>query len=778
MNNLLLDRLFTKWRMLSRPRKCLLFALLPVVLFLAVPPDVLSDVSFSRAVLDRNGNLLRLTLSEDGKYRLFVPLSRMAPALPKAVLLYEDKYFYDHPGINPVSILHAAWRHMGGSGRGGASTITMQLARIKYGIKSQTLAGKLWQMVQALRIELHYSKDRILEAYLNLAPYGTNIEGIGAAGYIYFAQSPQNLSLPEVWTLAVIPQSPALRTPGKSTASNAKLAVARIRMFNEWSEAYPADKTYATLLTKPVRYKHKSDLPFIAPQLTTRLLKENKSDTIQSTIDGKLQEPIARMMKRYAEHHLELGIHNAAALLVDNRTMEVMASIGSVDFFNMTQLGMLDGTHARRSPGSALKPFIYALAFDQGIIHPLSLLKDAPIAFASYTPDNFDRQYQGPLSAHDALIKSRNIPALWVAEQLRSPDFYHFLASADIGRLKPQANYGLSLVLGGAEVTMEELVRLYAMLANGGMLRALSYTVDTPLHDGKQLLSPEASFLTLDILSDTPVPGGAALSDHLPVPVYWKTGTSSGMRDAWSVGIFGNYTLAVWVGDFHGSTHGKYVGITSAAPLFFEIMRLAATQEKTTDVIADKATHLHIARKFACSDTGDIDNPYCPSRQPVWVIPGISPIKPTDIYRRVLVDNATGKLACRFRPDETSYRVVEFWPSDLNEIFAKAGIIKSPPPTWEDGCQERQTSHKNMAPHILSPAKGLSYHIREGSDNRLVLKAALDGAVQNAFWFVNNEPVGKAKPDDPLFWPLKHGRFVVRVIDDLGNTDSRMIVVE
>jgi len=778
LNKLQLQRGLKKWRALSWRHQLLLIALLLVLIFFAIPPALLSDVSFSRAVLDRNGNLLRLTLSQDGKYRLFVPLSRMAPALPRAVLLYEDRYFYDHAGINPVAIVHAAWRHISGSGRGGASTISMQLARIKYGIKSQTAAGKLWQMIGALRIELHYSKDRILEAYLNLTPYGTNVEGIGAASYIYFAQPPQNLSLPEVWTLAVIPQSPAKRTPGKSTFSSAALATARLRMFSGWIQTHPADKTYATLLTKPMHYKHKSDLPFIAPQFTTRLLKENRNDTIQSTIDSKLQEPLAKLVQRYAVHHMELGIHNAAALLVDNRTMDVLASIGSVDFFDMSQLGMLDGTHARRSPGSALKPFIYALAFDQGIIHPLSLLKDAPIAFANYTPDNFDRQYEGPLSAHDALIKSRNIPALWLAEQMKSPDFYHFLTSAVIGHLKLQETYGLSLVLGGAEVTMEELVRLYAMLANDGMLRTLRYTTDASFYDGKPLLSPEAAFLTLDILRDTPVPGGAILSDHLPVPVYWKTGTSSGMRDAWSVGVFGNYTLAVWVGDFHGSTRGKYVGITSAAPLFFEIMRLAATQEKTVDVIGDKTTHLRIARKLACSDTGDIDNLYCQSRQPVWIIPGVSPIKSTDIYRRVLVENATGKLACRFRPDETSYRVLQFWPSDLSEVFAKAGIVKSPPPAWEGGCEGKQAAHKNIAPHILSPAKGLAYHIRDGGDNRLPLKATLDGAVQNVFWFINNEPVGKAKPDDPLFWPLKRGRFIVRVIDDLGNADSRLIVVE
>jgi penicillin-binding protein 1C len=759
-------------------RRILLLPLLAFGIFLAVSPRLMQDVSFSRAVYDRHGELLRLTLSRDEKYRLFVPLDRISPMLTEAVLLHEDRYFYDHPGINPVALARAAWRHFGGGGRGGASTLTMQLARLKYGIHSHNVAGKLWQMAEALRIELHYSKKEILEAYLNLAPYGGNVEGVSAAGRIYFGRDALGLSLPEALTLAVVPQSPHARMPGKNPASDAALVQARLREFPDWVAAHPADARFASLLARPMRYGSRRDLPFATPQWTTRILREHTGGNITTTLDAPLQQELALLLQRAVAHRSELGIANAAALLVDTRDMSVLASIGSADYFNLAHQGMVDGTRARRSPGSALKPFIYALAFDGGLIHPMSLLSDAPASYGAYVPENFDRDYQGPMSAHDALIKSRNIPALWLTGHLAHPDFYHFLQAAGIGKLKAQETYGLSLALGGAEVTMEELVKLYAMLAGDGVLHDLRRVKDEPAPPGKRLLSPEAAFMTLDILKDNVPPGGSAAADALPLPVYWKTGTSQGLRDAWTVGVFGPYALAVWVGDFRGSRHGQYVGILHAAPLFFDLVRATAAREHAQDRIEAKAPHLKLSRSLACTDTGDVDNPYCASRAPVWLIPGVSPIRPTGIYRRVLVDRDSGLLACRFVPGHTDYRVVQFWPSELTQVFAEAGIVKEPPPTWQKGCGSVTSAHASASPRIISPARGIGYRVRFGADNRLPLKASLDGGAHSAFWLVDNVPVGSSAPGQTLFWPLAPGRFVVRVVDDAGNADSRTVTVE
>jgi len=761
----------------KRRTKFLAIILLPLLIFLAIPPDLLQDVSFSRSVNDRSGELLRLTLAKDQKYRLFVPLQNISPLLIKSVLLHEDKYFYSHPGVNPIAVAQAAWRHLGGSGRGGASTITMQTVRLKSGIHSKNILGKMWQMLQAFRLELHYSKNHILEAYLNLAPYGGNVEGVGAASHIYFSRNVDALSLPEALTLAVIPQSPAKRMPN---AKNEQFILqARERLFNKWVKDSPQDIKFAGLISRKMQYKSKGDLPFIAPQYTSRLLKQSGKNNIIATLDKSNQELLTRILKGYVNHRLELGIANASAMLVDINSREVIASVGSVNYFDLLHQGMLDGTKARRSPGSALKPFIYALAFEQGIIHPMSLLRDVKTEYATYAPENYDHDYQGPLSAHDALIKSRNIPALWVAEQLKKPSFYDFLGSANIDKLKTQEAYGLSLVLGGAEVTMQELVGLYAMLADNGNLKNLIYQRDEKPLAGKQLLSPEAAFLTLDILKDNPPPGGSLISDNLHIPVYWKTGTSGGLRDAWSVGIFGHYVLAVWTGDFRGSRHGQYVGYVTAAPLFFEIVRAVTAKENLVDIIQAKSNALNIRKTFACSDTGDINNIYCPVKQPVWIIPGISPIKSSDIYRRVAINDQTGKIACKFVPGKTSYRVVEFWSSELSEVFAKAGIKKTPPPQSEENCGQSGSSGVASPPHIISPAKNLSYHINPSKEeNKISLKASFDAGVESAFWFVDNIPVGRAKPDETIFWELKHGNYIVRVIDDKGNSDSRNLSVD
>ncbi len=787
-----------RWRhkrhMFFKPawRRVSAVVLLLLCVLLAIPPALLNDVSFSRAVYDRHGQLLRLTLSADGYYRLFVPLSDISPTLIDAVLLYEDQHFFVHPGVNPVSIARAAWHHMLGGGRGGASTLTMQLVRLKHRLNTRSYSGKVWQMLQALRLELHYSKSEILQAYLNLAPYGGNVEGVAAASRIYFERDAQSLSLPEALTLSVIPQSPLARTPGRSSATDQALLQARLRAFVPWQKKYSQDARYATLLQRPMRYGRIANLPFIAPQLTTRLLKQSQAQRIDATLDARLQQQLAGQIYRYVQYQRAQGIANAAALLVDTRDMAVLASVGSADYFNLYRQGMIDGTQARRSPGSALKPFIYALAFEQGIIHPASLLTDAPSAYGTYTPENFDHAFQGPLSAHDALIRSRNIPALWLSSQLTKPGFYHFLQQAGIKRMQAEKNYGLSLALGGVEVTMKELVQLYAMLSNGGVYAPLQYiraveVVDVvdDLHkpEQRQLLSPEAAFMALDILKDTPPPVGSIQTDALPLPIYWKTGTSAGLRDAWSVGVFGPYVLAVWVGDFRGSVRGNYVGIVQAAPLFFELIRgvveqLSANKVPIMDKVQAQVAGLKLVKSQACADTGDINHPYCPVKVPMWLIPGVSPIKQTGIYRHVLVNRETGKLACRFVVNQTDYRVVQFWPSEITQVFAQAGIVKPPPLAWEPGCSAAALSISSTQPRIVSPARHVRYKIRMGADNRLPLKAVVDGNARSVFWLVDDVVVASAAPNDPVWLPLTLGTHRVRLIDDAGNADSSLLVVE
>src|SRR6266487_1903130 len=281
---------------------------------------------------------------------------------------------------------------------------------------------------------------------------------------------------------------------------------------------------------------------------------------IVTTLDLKKQQLIERRIADYVRGNRNRGIQNAAALLVDSRTMEVLAQIGSADFFNSEIQGQVDGTRSPRSPGSTLKPFIYALALEQGLIHPLSILADAPRSFGDYNPENFDREFLGPIRASDALARSRNLPAIELASQLAHPTLYEFLRGAGVALPRSESLYGLALPLGGAEITMEDLVRLYAALANNGELRPLRRTSREPLASrGRSVISLEAAFLTLEMLN-VPRPEINYADSSNVAPVFWKTGTSHGFHDAWSIAVFNHYVLAVWIGNFNGRPNANFIG--------------------------------------------------------------------------------------------------------------------------------------------------------------------------------------------------------------------------
>ncbi|MGZ5024879.1 MAG: penicillin-binding protein 1C, partial [Chthoniobacterales bacterium] len=524
-------------------------------------PPLLDGVSFSRRVYDRNGKLLCLTLTADEKYRIFTPLQEISPELIRATLAQEDRFFWKHAGVNPVALARAAWHYsLGQSGRGGASTITMQLARMRFHINSRTLAGKCAQIRRALELERHYTKSQLLEAYLNLAPYGGNIEGIGAGSEIYFHKDARKLTLPEAIALSVIPQSPTRRALQAETTNRSV----------EWAQDRLSDRVGANNVADfiPMARRRRG---LSAPHFVHQILNESSAREIRTTLDLDLQRVLERHIAQYVEANSTRGIHNAAAILIDARSMEVLAQVGSAEFTSDTIDGQVDATRSRRSPGSTLKPFVYALAIDQGLIHPLTMLKDAPRSFGAFNPENFDRDFVGPIRASDALARSRNIPAVTLASQLTQPTLYGFLQNAGVNLPRSERFYGLALPLGGAEITMEDLVRLYSVLANDGELRQLRRTfASRPNESKRRLLSPEASFLTLEMLGQIPRPGVNESTDG--DAIYWKTGTSHGFHDAWSVSVFDHFVFAVWVGNADGKSNPVFVGRTCAAPLLFQII--------------------------------------------------------------------------------------------------------------------------------------------------------------------------------------------------------------
>lgn len=734
---------------------------------------------FSRALYDRKGRLLRLTTASDGVFRLWRPLAELSPELIEATLLHEDRRFRLHPGVDPAALVRSAWLTYGRrSRRVGGSTITMQLARLLWDLDSSRPQGKLVQIARALQLELLYSKDEILEAYLNLAPYGGNIEGAGAASLVYFGKDASRLDLSEALTLAVIPQNPLRRTmAGGARADERARENARRRLFARWAERRPEDARRGASLEAPWRAAGPRALPFEAPHFTRLTLGECAQQRVMSTLDLDLQRLLERLIAGYVERRREHGVRNAAALLVDFTNMETLAAVGSADFFNGAIAGQVSALTARRSPGSTLKPFAYALAYEQGLAHPGTMLKDAPAAFGAFNPENFDGDFAGPLPAREALVKSRNIPAVELAGRLKAPGLHGFLKDAGVRLERPEGHYGLGLVLGAAELTMEDLARLYAMLGNGGRLQPLRRRLGAAPAVSRRLLSPEAVALVMESLADNPRPRQSFREDWRsdPLSVYWKTGTSWGFRDAWTAGVFGRFTLVVWIGNFDGEGNPAFVGAEAAAPLFFEIVDALRAREPLRDAYAAALPPPGVAVARTCAASGGVPGAFCPRRAQVSVIAGVSPITPCAIHREVLVDEATGLRACR--REGARAEVFEFWPSDLLRLFRQAGISRRVPPPFAPGCGLTERASRGAPPSISSPLAGVTYYARPGEREPIPFSASADADARELWWFVDGALVGRAAAGKPFFWTPRPGRALVRVVDDQGRADARELEV-
>jgi penicillin-binding protein 1C len=416
------------------------------------------------------------------------------------------------------------------------------------------------------------------------------------------------------------------------------------------------------------------------------------------------------------------------------------------------------------------------LSIDQGLIHPMTVLKDAPSAFGAFSPENFDGRFVGPINATQALIRSRNVPAVWLASQLSNPSLHQFLKSAGISKLRSERHYGLALALGGSEVTAEELGTLYAMLANRGRLESLRYLVSDARNEGPALLSADASFMVLDMLRQSPRPDDTPTSVRAPVSVAWKTGTSWGFRDAWTAGAFGPYVLVVWVGNFDGSSNPGFIGVQAAAPLFFRLFDALVLREPALHELRHD-TPARLQKVAVCAASGDLPNAACPKTVSTWYLPGVSPIKLSTIHRRVAIDTRTGRVACPpFDARHMRTEVFEYWPSDLAQLFTQAGMPRRQAP--ENPCAEQDTALRDNAPAITSPLSGTIYTLRR-SGQSVPLAANLSADSRRVYWFVNSSYVGAGDAGIAVAWtPTQSGRYTVLAVDDQGRNSSRELNVE
>jgi penicillin-binding protein 1C len=529
------------------------------------PLQIAAQPVVSIEVVDRDGALLRPFATPEGRWRLPVKLSDVDPQFIKMLIAYEDKRFYDHIGVDGWAVGRAAIQFIR-NGRivSGGSTLSMQLARLNEPVEARGIQLKLKQMFRALQIERSFTKEQILERYLTVAPYGGNLEGVRAASLAYFGKEPRKLALQEAALLVALPQSPEARRPDRKP----KIAkAARDRVLQRMADAgaiEPREVARAAALNLEA---NRRGLPALAPHLAeTAFANANGQQNVALTLSKQAQQALEQVARDAARR---LGANlSVAMVLADSRTGEILAEVGSANYFDGARSGWVDMVRAPRSPGSTLKPFIYALAFDEGIAAPETIISDRPVNFGGYRPKNFDTTYQGDVSVRQALQMSLNVPAVLLLDSVGPQRLIQRFTRAGLTPQFPKVEQpGLSIGLGGVGLSLADLVQAYAMLANGGMKVNLSNGVEgTPKwQKPERILSAQAAWQVTDILAGVTPPANVA-----PRVLAYKTGTSYGYRDAWSIGYDGRYVLGVWVGRADNGAVPGATGGGTAAPILFE----------------------------------------------------------------------------------------------------------------------------------------------------------------------------------------------------------------
>ncbi len=711
------------------------------------------DISWSPVLRDRQGGILHLGLAKDDRYRIHVPLEQISPTMVQATLAYEDDGFYSHGGVNPLSLLRAIGGRLQGISRGGGSTITMQYARLRFKLSTRSVFGKLQQILYAIQLEKYYSKREILEAYFNSAPYGGNVEGVAAASLRWCEKECRDLEVAEAVALVMLPQRPSHRRPRPGEEELPQTVAARERLLRKLG--------YNDVMLAGYRWE-KHLLPRKVPHLARRLRSQNEN----SSIDAALQVTVETTVQGYLMRMQEKGVRNASVMVVDAPTREVRAYLGSGGFFDDAIEGQIDGCRTRRSPGSLFKPFLYGLAIDQGVLHPHTLLADAPMRFRDYNPENNERDFLGPVKASEALYRSRNLPALSLMPRLAGKGLYGFLQSSGLRMDHEPGHYGMALALGAAAASPEEMATLYAALADDGQPRPLVYRVNGS-SEGKEkhhaILSDGARWMLRHMMID-PQQKNVFSEDA----VSFKTGTSQGYRDAWSIGISGRTVVVVWLGNFDVSSNPALQGRTMAAPLMNEIFRHTRTMRPLP------APPSMVKEVELCAVSGMIPSEHCKNRCRGWVLADVSPIVPCDMHRLVWIDQSSGlRVAPRDDDPNVKAQVFEFWKPEFLELFRLAGLPRRAIPESVE-----VTAESNEPPKIQSPLRDHVYQIRNGSQEGLICKAKAAVGVTRIFWFGNGVFLGSTLANEALIWKEANGGCEIQVMDDRGMSDRIRVQVE
>lgn len=733
-------------------------------------------IEYSTIITDNKGEVVNAFLTGDQKWRMKTELNEISPLLQKTIINKEDRHFYKHPGVNPFAMIRALFANLFHMRRmSGASTITMQVAKMLEPGK-RNIWSKIREMFRTFQLELKYSKKEILQMYLNLVPYGGNIEGVKAASLLYFKKNPDHLSLAEITALSIIPNKPGVMVMGKN---NAFIIKERNRWLLRFAERNVfTQKEIEDAMAEPLDAKRGS-VPHFIPHLAYKLKKQSGTSAnlsvIKTNIDLNTQLKTEKLVEDYVRAQRIKNIKNAAVMIIDNKTHKVITYVGSSGFFDTTDGGQVNGANAVRQPGSTLKPLLYALCFDEGLLTPKTVMTDVAVNYEGYAPENYDNKFNGYVSVEYALEHSLNIPAVKGLRMLGHEKMIQKLSNCNFRQIqKDRRKLGLSLVLGGCGTTLEEMTGLFSAFANNGVYIAPSFTQQDTLPNRVHVISPAANYMINEILSkvnrpDFPVNWTA--TERMP-KIAWKTGTSYGRKDAWSIGYNKNFTVGVWLGNFSGAGAADLSGANTATPLLFRVFN-------TIDYDSDEEwfkqpPDCDIRR--VCSETGLTPSGHCSSLVTDYFIPLISSTKACDNQQEVLLSPDEKISYCKGCVPVSGYKKKFFkiTEPEMQAWFEENRIAYEKIPQHNPDCE---LIFKGAAPIINSPVNGTEYLINKMNPEPLQLSCKTANDVSKVYWYINNKFYKSCNAREKQFFVPQEGLLKISCTDDKGrNRDIRVTV--
>jgi penicillin-binding protein 1C len=731
-------------------------------------------ISYSTTITDERGEVVHAYLTRDEKWRMRTELQEISPLLQKTIIAKEDRYFFRHPGVNAFALARAAFNNLLHMKRtSGASTITMQVARALEP-RPRNLVSKTIEIFRAFQLEWKYSKQEILQLYLNLVPYGGNIEGVKAASQLYFKKNPDHLSLAEITALSIIPNRPSTLVMGKA---NDRIVKERNRWLERfYKEGVFSKKEIEDALAEPLTAS-RSAVPVYLPHLAYQL-KSTVADgpLIQSGIRMNTQLKVEKLTSDYIRTLRLNNIKNAAVVIIDNHTHKIITYVGSADFRDTTDGGQVNGAAAIRQPGSTLKPLLYGLSIDEGLLTPKTVLEDVPVNYSGYSPENYDRHFNGLVTMEYALDHSLNIPAVKTLERYGKDKLIGELVSCGFRQVQKDRNkLGLSLILGGCGATLEQLTGLFSAFANEGIYVPPSKLQNSKPLPGVRLLSPAASFMITEVLSKVNRPDfplNWTATEHMP-KIAWKTGTSYGRKDAWSIGYNKNYTVGVWVGNFSGLGVAELSGANTATPLLFKIFN-------TIDYDSNEGWYEppeQCQLRQVCSESGLPPGPFCTNLISDYFIPLSSSTMVCHHLQEIKVSPDSSLSYCETCAPATGYikKLYPAFAAGVQDYLTANGRSFSRIPPHNPDCEK---IFGGSGPMITAPQNGAEYYINRKAPEPLQLAAHTSGEVSKLYWYINDGFYKATGPSEKQFFAPREGPVKISCTDDKGRNRTIWITVK